>query len=109
MGITRRKLLKSLVGASLALPFYELALGREAVAMDGVARRFIVFYFPDGVAGPSASGDPSLWHCNGSEFDFTLGPTLEGLGRFRDDCVFFNGISMGATDSGSHPGARRSC
>ncbi len=107
MGLTRRQLLKSLAGASVALPFYDIAMGRQAAAMDGRASRFIVFYFPDGVAGPSQDGDPSLWHCRGSEFDFELGETLSHLGRFRDECVFFNGLSMGGTDSGSHPGGAK--
>ncbi|MCB9506727.1 MAG: DUF1552 domain-containing protein [Myxococcales bacterium] len=105
--LSRRRLLQSFAGAALALPFVEFAAGRPAAAMDGVARRLVVFYFPDGVAGRSANGEPSLWHCTGSGSRFELGESLRGLSRHAGSCVFFNGVSMGPTDSGSHPGGAK--
>ena len=39
---------------------------------------------------------------------FALNDQLQALAPLRDDCVFLNGLSMGPTDSGSHPGERRS-
>ncbi len=104
----RRDMLKVLGGAALALPFYELLIGSpSARAAAGQARRVIFFYFPDGIPGASQNGERSLWHCQGSERDFSLSECLGPLGRRRDDCVFFNGLSMGGTDAGSHPGGAK--
>lgn len=99
---TRRQLIKTLGGVAAALPF--LLDPRRARAFDGRARRAIFFYFPDGIPGNSAEGDPSEWHCTGNENDFQLGPVLEPLRALKDEVLFFNGLSMGGTDSGSHPG-----
>ncbi len=105
---TRRELLRLFGGAALALPFVQVAMGsREARAGLGRARRLIVLYFPDGVAGPSQNGDASQWHASGSEHDFTLSQLLEPIGTLRDRCVFLNGLSLGPTDSGSHPGGAK--
>ena len=93
--------------AAVALPFFELWSGGRARAAEGAAERFIVFYFPDGVVGPSQNGEPTLWHASGSEHDFTLTPQLQPLAAFKDECLFFNGLSMGPTDSGSHPGGAK--
>ena len=105
----RRRFLELAGGATLALPTAMGLLGRSARAAygGGVAKRLIVFYFPDGVVGPSQDGDASKWHAQGSEFDFELSGLLEPLGAFKSDCVFLNGLHMGATDSGSHPGGAR--
>ena len=75
--------------------------------MDGTARRFIVFYFPDGVPGASSNGEPSAWHATGSEFGFSLPEVLDPLTPWHDHCVFLNGLSMGGTDAGSHPGGAK--
>lgn len=106
-GITRRRFLRGVAGGALALPFFELAAGRPVAAMDGTSRRLIVFYFPDGVPGASADGEPSLWHPTGSEFGFELPDVLGALRPYREQCVFFNGLSMGPTDMGSHPGGAK--
>jgi hypothetical protein len=82
-------------------------LARPAHANLGAARRAIFFYFPDGVAGPSQDGQPSLWHPAGSEHDFTLPAQLSPLSPHKEDCVFFTGLSLGATDNGSHPGGAK--
>ncbi|MBX7077720.1 MAG: DUF1552 domain-containing protein [Nannocystaceae bacterium] len=106
--ITRRRLLQSVgPAAALALPFFELISPQRVRAADGVAQRVIVMYFPDGVAGPSQDGEPSLWHPTGSEFDFVLPEQLAPLEARRDDCVFFRGLTLGPTDSGSHPGGAK--
>jgi hypothetical protein len=105
-GVSRRQILHLLGRSALFLPFLSLLRPRPAGAA-GVAKRAIFFYFPDGVAGPSQEGDPSLWHAQGSETDFTLPAQLEPLTAHKGDCVFLNGLSMGPTDSGSHPGGAK--
>jgi len=104
----RRDLLRGGAAALLALPFVR-ALERtaRAHAPSGNAKRLIVFYFPDGVPGPSSNGDPSAWHPTGNDTAFTLPPVLASLAPYRDRCVFFRGLSMGSTDVGSHPGGAK--
>jgi len=104
-GFSRRGLLQRL-GLAAAAPMAAFGAPRLARADDG-ARRVIFFYFPDGVAGASQEGDPSLWNATGSEHDFQLGHLLEPLADRRDDCVFLHGLSLGPTDSGSHPGGAK--
>lgn len=99
----RRAFLKA-AAAGLALPGALGLLGGEARAQLGRARRFIVFYFPDGVPGVSQQGEPSLWHVDGPEVGFALPELLAPLRPWQDRCVFFRGLSMGDTDNGSHPG-----
>ena len=99
----RRTLLK-LAGAACGAA----ALPRAARAQSaGPARRVIFFYFPDGVAGQSQEGQPSLWHAAGSEHSFSLPSQMEALRPHQSDCVFFNNLSSGPTDSGSHPGGAK--
>lgn len=106
--LSRRQLLRAFAGATIAAPFMELKLGKRAWATEGRAQRFIVFYFPDGVPGASAEGEPSQWHARaGSGGSFTLPPVLSPLEPWRDRCLFLNGLSMGSTDAGSHPGGAR--
>jgi hypothetical protein len=106
--VKRRSLLKLLGQAAVGLPMLAklLPMG-EAFAANGRASRVIFFYFPDGVAGPSQDGEASLWHPSGSEFSFSLPNQLEPLARHQSRCVFLNGLSMGGTDSGSHPGGAK--
>ena len=99
----RRSFLQALGGSAAALAGLHPRLARAA----GTADNIIFFYFPDGVAGWSQAGDASLWHCTGGETDFTLGHTLQALAPFRDRCLFLNGLSMGGTDDGSHPGGAK--
>lgn len=96
-----------MAAGACALPFAELLRPSPSRAADAVAKRIIFFYFPDGVAGPSQDGQPSLWHATGSEHVFSLPTQLEPLEPFRDECVFINGLSMGPTDNGSHPGGAK--
>jgi hypothetical protein len=105
--ISRRALIRGAAAGALALPFSGLLLPRQAHAQRGAVKRFVVFYFPDGVPGPSQNGDASLWHPTGGEFDFALPELLQPLAGRRDDCVFFRGLDMGRTDEGSHPGGAK--
>ncbi len=110
MSIRRRHVLTGLLGtAAGAAASYLLGqpTQRRAHAAPATARRILFFYFPDGVAGPTASGEPSLWHLSGPERGFALNDQLQALAPYRDDCVFLNGLSMGPTDSGSHPGGAK--
>lgn len=104
----RRRTVLGLGATLLGLPLWR-RLERRARGADpsARARRLIVFYFPDGVAGQSQDGDPSLFHPTGGATTFTLPPTLAALAPHRDRCAFFRGLSMGPTDSGSHPGGAR--
>jgi hypothetical protein len=84
-----------------------LERGASAHAPSGYAKRLIILYHPDGVPGPSGNGQPSAWHPTGGETQFTLPPMLASLQPYRDRCVFFRGLSLGATDVGSHPGGAK--
>jgi hypothetical protein len=104
---SRRQLLRTLIGSTAALAGHNLIGPSRALALGGNARRLIVFYFPDGVPGPSASGEPSLWHADGSGTSYTMPDMLSELSAYRDQLTLFRGLSMGATDSGSHPGGAK--
>ena len=104
---TRRQILRATAAAGLAVPLWTLAGRRPSRAASGAARRLIIYYFPDGVPGVSQDGDPSQWHCTGSENNFELSPVLAPLAGLKDECLFLNGLSMGATDAGSHPGGAK--
>jgi hypothetical protein len=107
-GLDRRQFLRGLGSLVIAAPFYEQLLHPSvAHASDGVARRVIFFYYPDGVAGPSQDGEPSAWHAYGSEFDFQLPDQIGALRTWQSQSVFFRGLSMGGTDAGSHPGGAK--
>lgn len=103
----RRRFLKGLVGSTFAVPLVQSLLMGPARAQTRRASRLIIFYFPDGVVGPSQEGQMSQWRATGSEHNFQLGPLMAPLERFRADSVFLNGLSMGGTDSGSHPGGAK--
>ena len=104
--IDRRAFLRGLGGSALALGAAGALRPTPAFATD-TARRILFFYFPDGVAAASDSGESSAWHCTGAGGGFNLGPHLAGLERFKDRGLFFNNLSMGPTDAGSHPGGAK--
>lgn len=56
---------------------------------------------------PSPGGEASRFHTTGGETSFTLSENLQPLGTHRQDCIFLNGLSMGQTDAGSHPGGAK--
>lgn len=105
--IDRRSFLRRSGATLLGTALGTTLLDRPARAAAGQASRVIFFYFPDGVVGASQSGQPSLWHATGSENAFSLSPQLQPLDRHRNSCLFFRGLSMGPTDSGSHPGGAK--
>ena len=102
--LSRRRLLQCALGAAAALPF---ARSREAFGNAGRARRLIVFYFPDGIAGRSQSGEFGLWESRNEGGDVRLSEICEPLGELRRHTLFINGLSMGSTDEGSHPGGAK--
>ena len=102
--ISRRRLLQLGGAAAITAPFWR-RLG--AHTSPAKAKRFIVFNFPDGIVGQSQAGEPSLWTPSGGETSFTLPDLLAPLAPYRSSCVFFKGLSMGPTDSGSHPGGAK--
>jgi hypothetical protein len=104
---TRRTLLRGLGTAAAAWPVAHL-LGRASPARAlGMARRFLVFYFPDGIAGQSQDGEPSLFPARAEGGGVRLSEILEPLRGMEDRCVFLNGLSMGPADEGSHPGGAK--
>jgi hypothetical protein len=105
--LSRRSALRLLGAGAVAAPFFHLLRPGAARAQGGSAKRVIFFYFPDGVPGPSQNGEPSEWHATGSGTNFQLPRAAAPLDRWRDRCVFFRGLSMGPTDSGSHPGGAK--
>lgn len=106
MKLDRRSILKGLCASAITLPFASLfAKTASAGPTPAIAKRLLVFYFPDGV--PAPGGQPSRFHASGSETSFTLPENLASLARHKDACVFFRGLTMGGTDSGSHPGGAK--
>src|SRR3569623_3101157 len=93
--ISRRRLLQLGGAAASTAP---LARYLRASPPATLAKRFIVFYFPDGIAGVSHAGEPSLW---------TPAASLAPLAPYMNQCIVFTGLSMGPTDSGSHPGGAK--
>lgn len=103
MTMRRRGFLQGLAAMAAGMPLLS-SLNAEAA---GQCERVIFFYFPDGVVGASQNGDPSQWHCTGSEHNFNLAPLLQPLAAHKNRCVFFRGLSMGPTDQGNHPGGAK--
>lgn len=104
--LNRRSVLKALCSSALTLPFAGLfAKTADAGPPPAIAKRFIVFYFPDGV--PAPAGQPSRFHAVGSETSFTLPENLAPLAAHKGSCIFTRGLSMGQTDAGSHPGGAK--
>lgn len=104
---SRRSILKALCASTLTLPFAGLFAKSASAGPVGtaVAKRLIVFYFPDGV--PAPGGEASRFHASGSETSFTLPQNLVSLTPHKDSCIFLRGLTMGPTDAGSHPGGAK--
>ncbi|MCA9543733.1 MAG: DUF1552 domain-containing protein, partial [Myxococcales bacterium] len=103
MSWPRRRFLKAGAAALAGLPL----LVNRAGAQAGPARRLVVFYYPDGVPGPSQEGEPTAWHPTGNGANFQLSDVLSPLAPWRERLLFFRGLHMGGTDEGSHPGGAR--
>jgi hypothetical protein len=102
--VTRRGLLQGLLGGG-ALAALGGPWGR-ALASGGL-QRVVFFYFPDGVIGQSQDGQPSQWHCTGGGSSFSLSPLLAPLEAWKSRLCVIHGLSLGGTDSGSHPGGAK--
>ena len=103
----RRAFLQGM-GASMLLPLWKSRLAQANTG--GGAKRIIFFYIPDGVPGVSYNGDPSLWHCTGSENDFVMPELLSALSPFKEKMLFFNGVTMDPKHTALQmhiPGAQR--
>jgi hypothetical protein len=105
--LSRRQLLASLAGVGAAGSLGRWLTPTHAFGQGGRCERVIFFYHPDGVPGPSANGEPSAWHASGSERQFTVPEAAGGIRDWQSEILFFRGLSMGATDSGSHPGGAK--
>lgn len=104
--LNRRSLLKAVCSGALTLPLAGLfAKSADAGPPPAVAKRFIVFYFPDGV--PAPDGQASRFHASGSGTSVTLPENLAPLASLQSSCIFLRGLSMGPTDAGSHPGGAK--
>lgn len=101
---SRRALLRGLVAGTAAAAM--TTASRRAMS-NGRARRVIVFYFPDGIAGRSQDGMGTLWWATGAGSSLALSEILQPLEARKNDCVFVRGLHMGSTDEGSHPGGAK--
>lgn len=100
--LSRRRLLQGALTLPLAGLFARTAAAGPTPA---VAKRLIVFYFPDGV--PAPAGEASRFHATGGETSFTLAESLAPLAARKGSCIFLRGLSMGPADAGSHPGGAK--
>lgn len=98
--MTRRRFLRGLGGAAIALPLLSTGLGRRAFAenppgsmtADGFPKRFVYFFHPNGTI------QDSFWPTAGAtERDFTLSSILSPLEPHRDKLLVLEGINL---DSG---------
>mgnify|MGYP003593387813 CR=1 FL=1 len=100
--LSRRAILRGLMGSAMLAGLRGAA---QADAPRGVAKRILFFYFPDGVPEPGGSG--GKWFPSGQDTSFSLSENLAPLARYKNDSIFVRGLSMGGTDSGSHPGGAK--
>ncbi len=99
MELDRRRLLKYLGNAALALPFYRVLLEEQLFGATA-AKRAMFFYFPDGII-------KERWHpvATGSNFEFQ--PMTSTLAPVKDDIIMIKGVNY-MTD-GSHEGGAAYC
>ena len=88
MSISRRQFVAGLGAGLLAAPFVQL-LNHRAAHADGVAKRLLIFFSPNGTIHrhwrPSGSG---------SNFSFPEGSVLEPLAPHREDLVVIDGLDF---------------
>jgi len=92
--LSRRALLRSVVGAACLAPFAS-AIG-ERRARAAAQKRALFVYVPDGCI-------PALFHPTGSETSFTLPEMSAPLAPIQEHLVFLDGLTMyagGATHEG---------
>lgn len=102
--VSRRALLQGLLAGTAAAA---ISTASRRAMSNGRARRLIVFYFPDGIAGRSQDGMSTLWSATGAGSAIALSEILQPLEARKTDCVFVRGLHMGSTDEGSHPGGAK--
>ncbi len=92
MKLSRRQVLRSAAGVSLALPL----LPEFAHAQQAPPKRFFALYSPNGVFTPqwfpTAGTSPS---------DFTLGPIHQPLAALKSHCLFLSGVDLKVAVSGA--------
>jgi hypothetical protein len=98
----RRSFLKTLGTSAMALSLGNLFPRRASAFTASNAKRVIFYYFPDGT--PTPMGGTSQWHLSNLS---TLSTNLAPLQPFVNQCIFLNGLTMGPTDAGSHPGGTK--
>ncbi|MBZ5707962.1 DUF1552 domain-containing protein [Nannocystis pusilla] len=95
MSIRRRSLLRGLGIGLVAAPFVNLLSAPSSRAEGGpVARRFIVFFSPNGTI-------PQHWRPSGSETEFTFpaGSILEPLADVQDRLIVVEGLDFFGADN----------
>lgn len=93
---TRRAVLRSALGAAIALPWLESLSGpRSARAQTSLPKRFVVMFSPNGTL-------PVHWVPTGGETDFELSTILSPLADHRDDLVILEGIDQQGSGGDGH-------
>jgi hypothetical protein len=92
--LDRRRLLRYLGNAALALPFTRVLL-EERLFGATPAKRALLFYFPDGII-------KERWHPTSTGKDFKFQPMTAPLEKVRDDVILLKNVNY-ATE-GSHEG-----
>jgi hypothetical protein len=92
---TRRKLLHSMLGATIGLPWLETFAGSSARAQATPNQRFVVMFTANGTVRDQ-------WLPNGKETDFTLSPILSPLAPHQDDLVVISGLEQKGTGGDGH-------
>lgn len=95
MHTVRRRHFLKLAGAGLvAAPFVNLARTRRARAADGVAKRLVIFFSPDGIVH-------SHWRPSGggADFSFPAGSILEPLAPHQDNLIVMDGLNFFQADN----------
>jgi len=111
--LNRRAFLRGVGGAAIALPWLEAmsGCGREAgprasrlrssqQAMDGVPKRFVVFFSANGTI-------PGNWVPDGVGGDFSMSPILGPLAAHKAKLNVLSGIDMLSTRSGPGDGHQK--
>jgi hypothetical protein len=95
---SRRQFLRGAGGITLSLPFLETFATKQAFA-QGAMRRFVVFFFPEGVYQARGTKDTSTrdewWPKPGSgPTDFTMNVGMMPFAQYRSDLVLVKGITL---------------
>lgn len=94
----RRTVLRSALGAAIALPWLESLAPRRVHAQTQSPKRFVVMFSPNGTL-------PDLWTPTGDETDFELPTLLSPLAEHREQLVILSGIDqMGSGGDGHQNG-----